>query len=127
MSQPTPQELEKSQQPEKVQHSIFLEIFLLPWILNWGWYLILGIFLFIFESRENRFSVDLDYLVYQSAPEVIRDIFFINLGFAFLTFIVAHILSEKYPKINFLFFLTNILLLIFMTFLISPMILSLIF
>ncbi|NJL96584.1 hypothetical protein HC864_02065 [Candidatus Gracilibacteria bacterium] len=116
-----------SQGEEKTQHSIFVEIFLLPWILNWGWYLILGIFILIYQSRENKFSIDLDYLVYQSAPEAIQEIFFFNLGFSFLTFIVAHLLSNKYDKINFLFFLINIFLLAFMTFLISPMILSLIF
>ncbi|NJK71029.1 MAG: hypothetical protein HC932_02100 [Thermales bacterium] len=50
-----------SQGEEKTQHSIFVEIFLLPWILNWGWYLILGIFILIYQSRENKFSIDLDY------------------------------------------------------------------
>ncbi len=116
---------------EEKKYSILLEFLLLPWIVVWGWYAVLGLFLFIFNNRSNRFSVELEFFNFQSLeqsiPLAIIRLFIFSLILSLGSFVVSHFLKKDFPKSTNFFFVLNGLLLLFFTFLIFPIITSLLF
>jgi hypothetical protein len=94
------------------------------WVIVWIYAAALSGFIWIFSTNPFQYNVKFEFFAYQNSPSTIFNLWFQQLLLIFISCMLGFLIRNKLAKINTLLGLFSMLVLIAMTILFFPIILS---